>query len=83
MSDRTSACEQPLETLLADLNPASADLARAAVGRILPAGASLPLVVTFPGGSASQPVRLWVLEQPLYGLLPVIRRVWGLRGVLV
>jgi uncharacterized protein (TIGR03437 family) len=27
---------------------------------ILPAGASLPLVVTFPGGSASQPVSLWV-----------------------
>jgi uncharacterized protein (TIGR03437 family) len=26
----------------------------------LPAGASLPLVVTFPGGAASQPVSLWV-----------------------
>ena len=41
MSGRTSACEQPLETLLADLNPASADLARAAVRRILPEGAAL------------------------------------------
>jgi hypothetical protein len=41
MSDRTSAGELPLETLLADLNPASADLARAAVGRILPDGAAL------------------------------------------
>jgi hypothetical protein len=41
VSDRTSACEQPLETLLADLSPASADLARAAVGRILPEGAAL------------------------------------------
>ena len=26
----------------------------------LPAGSSLPLVVTFPGGAASQPVNLWV-----------------------
>lgn len=27
-----------------------------------------------------QPVRLWVLDEHRYGLLPVIRRVWGRRG---
>ena len=32
---------------------------------------------------ADQPVRLWVLDEHRYGLLPVIRRVWGLRGVRV
>ena len=32
---------------------------------------------------AGQPVRLWVLDEHRYGLLPVIRRVWGLRGVRV
>jgi len=41
MSDRTSTCEQPLETLLAVLDPFTADLARAAVDWILPEGASL------------------------------------------
>ena len=30
---------------------------------------------------AGQPVRLWVLDEHRYGLLPVIRRVWGQRGV--
>jgi len=28
-------------------------------------------------------IRLWVLDEHRYGLLPVIRRVWGLRGVRV
>ena len=41
MSDRTSTCEQPVETLLADLDASSADLARAAVGWILREGDSL------------------------------------------
>lgn len=30
-----------------------------------------------------RPVRLWVLDEHRYGLLPVIRRVWGRRGVRV
>jgi transposase len=30
-----------------------------------------------------QPVRLWVLDEHRYGLLPVIRRVWARRGVRV
>src|ERR1019366_311136 len=41
MSDRTSTCEQPVETLLADLDASSAVLARAAVGWILREGDSL------------------------------------------
>jgi hypothetical protein len=41
MSDRTSTCEQPVETLLADLDASSADLARAAVGWMLREGDSL------------------------------------------
>lgn len=32
---------------------------------------------------AEGPVRLWVLDEHRYGLLPVIRRCWGLRGVRV
>jgi len=32
---------------------------------------------------AGQTVRLWVLDEHRYGLLPVIRRVWGQRGVRV
>lgn len=40
-TDHTSTRERPLESLLADLNPASADLARSAVGRMLPKGAVL------------------------------------------
>jgi transposase len=32
---------------------------------------------------AGQAVRLWVLDEHRYGLLPVIRRVWGQRGVRV
>ena len=41
MSDRTSTCEQPVETLLADMDGSSADLARAAVGWMLREGDSL------------------------------------------
>lgn len=33
--------------------------------------------------SAGRRVRLWVLDEHRYGLLPVIRRVWGQRGVRV
>jgi transposase len=36
-----------------------------------------------PAARAGQPVRLWVLDEHRYGLLPVLRRVWGLRGVRV
>jgi len=35
------------------------------------------------GESPDKPVRLWVLDEHRYGLLPVIRRVWSLRGVRV
>lgn len=35
------------------------------------------------GPAPSQPVRLWVLDEHRYGLLPVIRRIWGRRGVRV
>jgi hypothetical protein len=41
VGDRASTCDQPLETLLADLDPCSADLARAAVDWLLPEGAPL------------------------------------------
>ena len=37
----TSTCDQPLETLLAGLDRPSADLAREAVGWLLPVGADL------------------------------------------
>ena len=33
--------------------------------------------------AAGRPVRLWVLDEHRYGLLPVIRRCWGLKGVRV
>ena len=33
--------------------------------------------------AGARPVRLWVLDEHRYGLLPVIRRCWGLRGVRV
>lgn len=36
-----------------------------------------------PAARTGQPVRLWVLDEHRYGLLPVIRRVWGRRGVRV
>lgn len=35
------------------------------------------------GPEVTQPVRLWVLDEHRYGLLPVIGRVWGRRGVRV
>jgi hypothetical protein len=44
MGDRTGTREQPLETLLDGLDPVSAGLARAAVGRMLPEGAALTLL---------------------------------------
>jgi len=33
--------------------------------------------------AAGRKVRLWVLDEHRYGLLPVIRRCWGLKGVRV
>jgi transposase len=33
--------------------------------------------------AGAERVRLWVLDEHRYGLLPVIRRCWGLRGVRV
>ncbi|MDF9827911.1 transposase [Ereboglobus sp. PH5-10] len=33
--------------------------------------------------AGGRPVRLWVLDEHRYGLLPVIRSTWGLRGVRV
>jgi transposase len=35
------------------------------------------------GSAPAPPVRLWVLDEHRYGLLPVIRRVWARRGVRV
>lgn len=45
----------------------------------------LPAKLSEVVGTAAptQPVRLWVLDEHRYGLLPVIRRVWGRRGVRV
>jgi transposase len=46
--------------------------------------AELPERLTGVVGSApGKPVRLWVLDEHRYGLLPVIRRVWSRRGVRV
>jgi transposase len=46
--------------------------------------AELPERLTGVVGSApGNPVRLWVLDEHRYGLLPVIRRVWSRRGVRV
>ncbi|MEO6246526.1 MAG: IS630 family transposase [Opitutaceae bacterium] len=46
--------------------------------------AELPARLTaVVGPTPTQPVRLWVLDEHRYGLLPVIRRVWGRRGVRV
>lgn len=36
-----------------------------------------------PAARAGQAVRLWVLDEHRYGLLPVIRRCWALKGVRV
>lgn len=35
------------------------------------------------GPEAQKPIRVWVLDEHRYGLLPVIRRVWGRKGVRV
>ena len=35
------------------------------------------------GATPGQPVRIWVLDEHRYGLLPVLRRVWARRGVRV
>jgi transposase len=46
--------------------------------------AELPARLTaVVGATPTQPVRLWVLDEHRYGLLPVIRRVWARRGVRV
>ena len=46
--------------------------------------AELPAKLAALVGSApNRPVRLWVLDEHRYGLLPVIGRVWGRRGVRV
>lgn len=45
--------------------------------------ADLPGRLTAVVGPSTQPIRLWVLDEHRYGLLPVIRRVWGRRGVRV
>ena len=46
--------------------------------------AELPAKLSAVVGSGPTPrVRLWVLDEHRYGLLPVIGRVWGLRGVRV
>ena len=46
--------------------------------------AELPARLTEVVGPApDRPVRLWVLDEHRYGLLPVIRRVWARRGVRV
>lgn len=46
--------------------------------------AELPARLSAVVGTApTQPVRLWVLDEHRYGLLPVIRQVWGRRGVRV
>ena len=43
----------------------------------------LPARLTEVAGAPAQPVRIWVLDEHRYGLLPVIRRVWARRGVRV
>jgi hypothetical protein len=35
------------------------------------------------GENLEKPVRIWVLDEHRYGLLPVIRRVWASKGVRV
>jgi transposase len=45
--------------------------------------ASLAEKLADASAGAEGPVRLWVLDEHRYGLLPVIRRCWGLRGVRV
>jgi transposase len=46
--------------------------------------AELPARLTeLMGPAEPEKVRIWVLDEHRYGLLPVIRRCWGLRGVRV
>jgi transposase len=46
--------------------------------------AELPQKLTeLVGPAPERAVRLWVLDEHRYGLIPVIRRVWGRRGVRV
>jgi transposase len=45
--------------------------------------AELPTRLAQVVGTDSRRVRVWVLDEHRYGLLPVIRRVWGKRGVRV
>lgn len=45
--------------------------------------AQLPARLTEVVAGDVRPVRLWVLDEHRYGLLPVIGRVWGRRGVRV
>lgn len=40
-------------------------------------------VLVGPAARKGQAVRLWVLDEHRYGLLPVIRRCWALKGVRV
>ncbi len=42
--------------------------------------ADLPSKLTELAGTSPKPVRIWVLDEHRYGLLPVIRRVWALKG---
>ena len=58
---------------------AKKDPAKAAAFKV-----ELPARLTAAVGAApAQPVRLWVLDEHRYGLLPVLRRVWGRSGVRV
>ena len=38
-------------------------------------------IANFVGENPQKPVRIWVLDEHRYGLLPVIRRLWAKRGV--
>ena len=60
---------------------AKKDPAKAAAFKV-----ALPQKLAAIAGEAArsgQAVRLWVLDEHRYGLLPVIRRVWGRRGVRI
>jgi len=40
----------------------------------------LPVRLTELSATSDRPVRIWVLDEHRYGLLPVIRRVWAMKG---
>jgi transposase len=42
--------------------------------------ADLPAKLSDLTCASAKPVRIWVLDEHRYGLLPVIRRVWGMKG---